>query len=265
MTIDIHTHVFPDDLAPRAMAKLTESIDNLYPPVHDGTVSGLLSRMDEWGIDASVICPVVTKKAQAKKTNAWVRSVCSNRFIGFGSIYPHDGDYREDIDHAAGLGLKGLKFHAEYQDFVLDEPRMLKIYDYALSRGLVLLHHAGFDPAYPPPFRSSPRQFANIAAQLKGGVIIAAHLGGHAQWDEVERHLAGSGIYLDTSMGFEYFSKAQFTRIARAHGADKILFGSDSPWSNAKTEIEHLKALPLSGGDIAAILGGNARRILGKA
>jgi predicted TIM-barrel fold metal-dependent hydrolase len=262
MIIDFHAHVFPDELAPRAMKKLTDSIDNLYPPVHDATISGLVSHMDKSGVDISVICPVITKEGQAKKTNEWIKSVCCDRITGFGGIYPHGGKYREEIDHVAELGLAGLKFHAEYQDFILDEPKMLKIYDYALQKGLILLHHAGFDPAYPPPFKSNPQKFAGIASRLKGGIIIAAHLGGHAQWDDVEKYLAGSGIYLDTSMGFEYFSKEQFLRIAEKHGSEKILFGSDSPWSDAKTEIEHIKALPLSGSDISAILGENAKRIL---
>ncbi|MCL2814059.1 MAG: amidohydrolase family protein [Oscillospiraceae bacterium] len=261
MIIDCHAHVFPDELAPKAMKKLTESIDNLYTPVHDGTVSGLIESMDRCSVGISVICPVITKKAHVRKTNEWVRSVCSERIIGFGGIYPHEGDCKPDIDHAVSLGLKGLKFHAEYQEFVLDDDKMLKIYDYALNKGLILLHHAGFDPAYPPPYRSTPQKFASIAARLKGGTVIAAHLGGHAQWDDVERYLPGSGIYLDTSMGFEYFSEAQFLSIAKSHGTDKILFGSDSPWSDAKTEIEHLKALPLAGGDISAMLGENAKRI----
>jgi predicted TIM-barrel fold metal-dependent hydrolase len=63
-------------------------------------------------------------------------------------------------------------------------------------------------------------------------------------------------------MGFEYFSAEQFLRIVKNHGADKVLFASDYPWSSAKTEIEHLKAMPLSSEEKNAILGGNAMRIL---
>lgn len=259
MIIDFHVHVFPDDLAERAIAKLSEGT---YPPVHDGTVSGLLKNMDEWNIDISVVQPVITKLSQVKKTNEWVGSICSDRIVGFGGIYPHADDYKRDIDFVADLGLKGLKFHAEYQNFVLDDERMLKIYEYALNRGLILLHHAGFDPAFSPPFRSTPRQFANVGRAMRGGVIIAAHLGGHAQWDDVEEHLAGSGIYLDTSMGFEYFPRDQFLRIVQKHGADKILFASDSPWSDARAEVKRLKALPLSEDDKSAILARNALRIL---
>ena len=263
MIIDIHAHIFPDELAPKAMRVLTEGIDNLYPPVSDGTTAGLLKNMDDWGIDISVIQPVVTKQSQMRGVNEWVAGVCSDRLVGFGGIYPHTDDYKRDIDLVVSLGLKGLKFHAEYQDFIVDDGYMLKIYDYALSKGLILLHHAGFDPAFPPPFRSSPRQFANIARAMQGGIIIAAHLGGHEQWDDVENYLAGSNVYLDTAMGFEYFKGDQFLRIAEKHGTDKILFGSDAPWSNARTEIEHLQATALPQESIDAVLGGNARKILG--
>ena len=263
MVIDFHTHAFPDELAPKAMQSLLASSDGIYPPVSDGTVSGLLKNMDAWNIDVSVVQPVITKQSQLVKTNEWAAGIQSDRILSFGGIFPHTDDYKRDIDFVAGLGLKGLKFHAEYQDFILDDEYMLKIYDYALSKNLSILHHAGFDPAYPPPFRSSPQRFARVAEAMRGGIIIAAHLGGHAQWDDVEEYVAGSGIYLDTSMGFEYFSHEQFLRIAEKHGADKILFGSDAPWSNAQAEIEQLKSLPLPETDIDAILSGNARRILG--
>jgi predicted TIM-barrel fold metal-dependent hydrolase len=207
--------------------------------------------------------PVITKQSQLRKLNEWAAGVNSDRLVCFGGIYPHTDDYKRDIDFVAGLGLKGLKFHAEFQDFVLDDEKMLKIYDYALAKGLVLLHHAGYDPSFQPPYRSSPQRFVRVAEAMRGGVIVAAHLGCHSQWDDVEKYLAGSDIYLDTSMGFEYFSSEQFLRIVKMHGADKILFASDSPWSDARAEADRLLALGLGEEVTAAILGGNAERILG--
>ena len=262
MVIDIHAHVFPDYLAPSALISL--SADVPYVPVSDGTVSGLLRNMDDWGIDISVIQPVVSKQSQMRKINEWTASVSSDRLVCFGGIYPHTDDYKRDIDFVVSLGLKGLKFHAEYQDFYVDDDWVLKIYDYALSRGLVLLHHGGFDPAFPPPFKSSAKRFARVAEAMRGGVIIVAHLGGHDEWDDVEEHLAGTELYLDTSMGFEYFPHERFLSIVEKHGADKILFGSDAPWSNAGTEADHLRSQPLPKEAVRAILGGNAARILGR-
>ena len=263
MIIDFHAHIFPDELAPQAIRALSEGIDDVESPVSDGTAAGLLKNMDDWNIDMSVIQPVVTKQTHMRKTNEWAAAAQADRLVSFGSIYPHTDDYKRDIDFIVGLGLKGLKFHAEFQDFVVDDGYMLKIYDYALEKGLVILHHAGGDPAYRPPFKSSPQQFAHIDKEMRGGVIIAAHLGGYDQWDDVETHLAGSNIYFDTSMGFEYYPRDQFLRIVEKHGADKILFASDAPWSNACSEYELLKAMPLSKGEIDDISCGNAMRLLG--
>lgn len=263
MIIDFHTHVFPDALAERAVSTLLTNIDEIFTPVTDAKVSGLLEHMRQSGVDLSVVQPVITKQSQFYDLNVWARSIFSDRLISFGGIYPHTDDYRRDIDFVVSLGLKGLKFHAEYQDFVIDDPKMLRIYDYAISRGLVLLHHAGFDPGFSEPMKSSPLRFANISNAMKGGVIVAAHFGGHAEWDDVERYIVGTNIYLDTSMGFEFFPQEQFLRIVRNHGIEKILFASDSPWSDAKTEIEHLRALPLSDIEKSMILGENARKVLG--
>lgn len=262
MIIDFHTHVFPDELAERAVSTLLANIDEVFTPVTDAKVTGLLAHMGQSGVDISVVQPVITKQSQFYDLNMWARSICSDKLISFGGIYPHTDDYKRDIDFIVSLGLKGLKFHAEYQDFVIDEPKMLRIYDYALSRNLIILHHAGFDPGFTEPMKSSPLRFANIANAMKGGVVVAAHFGGHAEWDDVERNIVGTNIYLDTSMGFEFFPRDQFLRIVKNHGVEKILFASDSPWSDATTEIAHLKALPISQSEKDMILGGNAKRIL---
>ena len=263
MIIDFHTHVFPDTLAERAVGTLLRNIDEVFTPVTDATVSGLLDHMAKSGVDISVVQPVITKPSQFYELNTWAAGIASEKLISFGGIYPHTDDYRRDIDFVVGLGLRGLKFHCEYQDFVVDAPEMLPIYDYALSRGLILMHHAGSDPGYSAPFRSSPKRFANIADAMRGGVIVAAHFGGHAEWDDVERYLVGKNIFLDTSMGFDYYPHEQFLRVVKNHSAEKILFASDSPWSDAGAELRQLRALPLSEKDKALILGGNAQRLLG--
>jgi predicted TIM-barrel fold metal-dependent hydrolase len=262
MIIDFHTHIFPDKIAEKTMQSLLAGINYMYTAVHDGTTAGLLKNMDDWGIDKSVVLPIVTRQTQTKNVNEWAAEISSDRLVSFGSIYPHTDDYKRDIDFVSGLGLRGLKFHAEYQNFNADDELMLKIYDYALSKGLIILHHGGLDEAFPGSSRSAPEMFARVAKEMKGGVIIAAHLGGYKLWDDVEEYLAGSDIYFDTSMGFDYYTQDQFLRIVKKHGTDKILFASDSPWSNAKTEAEHIMGLPLTDDEKSAILSGNALRIL---
>lgn len=263
MVIDFHTHAFPDSLAPRAIASLIKAANGRYPPCSDGTVKGLIDNMNRFGVDLSVVQPVITKASQTESLNRWAKKIQNDKLISFGGLYPHTDDYKRDIDFLCALGFRGIKLHPEYQSFTVNDPKMLPIYDYALSKGLILLFHAGFDPAFPPPFHSDPKMFAEISKEMRGGVIVAAHLGGAQQTDDVERYLCGTDVYIDTSMGFEYYSKEQFLRIVQAHGADKILFGSDSPWSNAKNELEVLRSLDLPDDQKELILHGNAERILG--
>ena len=263
MVIDFHTHAFPDAIAARAIASLVEGCEGNYLPCSDGTVSGLLSNMKRFGVDVSVLQPVITKPSQLHSLNEWAKGAEGEGIVAFGGIYPHSESYKEDINFVCSLGLRGLKFHAEYQGFTVDDKRMLRIYDYAFEKGLIVLHHAGFDPAFPPPYRSSPERFAHIADEMRGGTLVVGHLGGQEQWDDVEKYLVGKNVYLDTSMGFSYYPKEQFLRIVRAHGAERILFGSDAPWSRAGEEIAALRELPLTEAEKNAILGENAAGLLG--
>lgn len=262
MIIDFHTHAFPNAIAERAIKSLIQGCNGEYMPCSDGTVGGLLNNMEKFNIDLSVVQPVITKPTQTKSLNEWASSIQCDKIISFGGIHPATDDYKRDVDFVCSLGLKGIKLHPEYQQFEIDDPKMLKIYDYILSKGLIILFHAGYDPAYPPPIHSSPKRFADISKQMQGGVMIAAHLGGQRQWDEVEQYLAGTDMYLDTSMGFNYYGCEQFMRIAEKHGTDKILFGTDSPWSKGNEEIKALNSLPLTQEQKEMIFCKNAERLL---
>ncbi|MCL2513043.1 MAG: amidohydrolase family protein [Oscillospiraceae bacterium] len=261
MIIDFHTHAFPDAIADRAMASLTENVTDICPPVCGGKVSDIIGNMDRCGVDISVLQPVVTKPSQIIKTNEWAKSAQSGRIISFAGLHPASGNYKEEINMVSGMGFKGVKLHPEYQEFYVDDPEALRFLDCILDKGLMVLLHAGVDIGI-PSLHSDPKRLANMLDNLRGGTIIAAHMGSHAMWDGVEKHLAGKDIYFDTSMGFEYYSEEQFLRIVKAHGADKILFGSDAPWSDAAHEIAKIKSLPVEGSEKNAILYGNACRLL---
>ena len=180
MVIDFHTHIFPDSLAPRAKKSLEDSTVHFghpYKALTEVTRASLLEHMDKWGVDISVIQPVVTKPSQTETTNTWAARTQGDGIIAFGGIHPDTDDYKRDLDLVSSLGLKGIKLHAEYQHFYPEEERMLRIYDYAFSKELIVLHHAGFDPGMPEPFHTSPERFAKMLDRIGGGVFVLAHLG----------------------------------------------------------------------------------------
>ena len=268
MIIDFHTHIWPDSLAPKAIKVLSDNAKGKYFQSTDGTAASLYKPMNEWGIDKSVVLPVQTKESQTKTVNEYAKALNDSplyekRIISFGGIWPYTENYKKDIDFILSLNLKGIKFHPEYQGFTIDDERFFPLYEYALSKGLILIFHAGADIAFEGPLHSSPRQFRRIAEAMGGGVIVAAHLGGHLQTEEALQDLAGSSVYVDTSMGFDFYGKENFLKMVKLHGADKILFASDSPWSNAKAEIDTIKSLPITDEEKQLILGKNAQRLLG--
>ena len=121
----------------------------------------------------------------------------------------------------------------------------------------------------------------NRRALLQAGPVrlICAHMGGWRNWEEVPALLAETGVYLDTSFslgtiphnGDGHFSPEElsllneqaFMVMVRAFGAHRLLFGTDSPWGGQPQCLAQLRALPLTAEEQAAILGGNARWLLG--
>ena len=62
--------------------------------------------------------------------------------------------------------------------------------------------------------------------------LVLAHMGGNASWSEVEERLVGRNVYFDTGVILDRMPQEQFLRMVREHGADRIVFGTDSPWAD---------------------------------
>jgi uncharacterized protein len=257
--IDFHTHVWPDAVAGKAVAGLIQ--EGMLTPFYDGTVSGLVADMHRCGVDASVIQPVATKPSQVPSINNWVASIGNPRVVPFGSMHPDFENPAEEIDRMAALGLRGFKLHPEHQSFAPDEARLAAIYEAALARDMIILFHAGADEVH-PTVHGTPESFVNVLEGFPGLRIVLAHLGGYRVWNHVAELLVGRDVYLDTAYTLGHLPDADFVEIVHGHGPEKILFGSDGPWTDAKAELAWLRALPLREGVIDAVLGGNAERLL---
>lgn len=261
MIIDIHTHCFPDTLAERAVKTLAAKAEMLTPHT-DGTISDLRRSMKEAQVDISVIQNIATKPSQVKAVNDFAINSKDNRIIPFGSVHPLFEDYRNELKRLAENGIKGIKLHPDYQDFFVDEERMFPIYNEIFEAGLVLLFHAGVDVGLPEPVHCTPKRLLSMSKHFKGAEIIAAHMGGFALWDDVREYLTGSGIYIDTACVFELLDNDEVRNLILSYGSDKVLFGTDSPWYDQKTEISKIKALGLPDNTVNDILGGNSEKLL---
>jgi predicted TIM-barrel fold metal-dependent hydrolase len=281
--IDFHAHAFPDELAPRAMKKLLEESPGVEAFL-DGRISSLLESMDKNGISKSVICCIATVPEQFEPIIKWCKKAqtdpasdsakatpdkspkgyaVASRLVMFPSIHPADEKFKEHIVAIKAEGFKGVKMHPYYQDFRLDEERLLAIYEELIRNGLMLVVHTGFDIAFPNDDRADSRKIVKITEMFPKLKFVATHLGAWQQWDEVEQILAGKHIYMEISWSLEYLSKEQAKRIILKHPADCVLFGTDSPWTDQGKSIELLKKLELPEELEKRILNKNAKTLLG--
>ena len=116
---DFHTHAFTDELAKRAVAGL--ALTSGIEPATDGTVSGLRRKLEENGIDRGMLLPVATKPSQQEAINNWAASVMGDGLYCCGTVLPDAENTVAEVERIKALGLYGVKFHSEYQNFRPDE------------------------------------------------------------------------------------------------------------------------------------------------
>lgn len=258
---DFHTHAFTDSLAERAISGLSESSG--IAPLTDGTVSGLRRKLAENSIERAMLLPIATKPSQQKNINNWAASVMDGSLLCCGTIHPDSEDTVAEVERINELGLCGVKFHSEYQDFAPHEERMFPIYQKMAELGLTAVFHGGWDPDS-DIIRATPQSFAAVADAFPKLKIVAAHLGGLKLWDDVQRYTAGkfNNLWFDISAISPYISDEQLLRIIRKHGTDRILFGSDCPWEDPAAEISMIERLPLSTEEKERIFCKNAEELM---
>jgi predicted TIM-barrel fold metal-dependent hydrolase len=71
-------------------------------------------------------------------------------------------------------------------------------------------------------------------------------------------------IFFDASAIREWMAPEEFVRLARKHGTDRILFGSDSPWFDQDADIRWIDASDLSSDEKEKIFHKNAEALLGE-
>lgn len=259
MIIDIHTHAFPDALAPRAIAKLECGNTKAFT---DGTVSGLLRSMDAAGIDRSVICSIATKADQFDPILKWSLEIASERIIPFASIHPADPRAVERVSLVKAAGLTGVKIHPYYQGFDLGDPSLIPFFEAVEKAGLVLVAHTGFDMAFPRDRKGDSARILELLQRHPGLKFLATHFGAWSDWDDVEARLIGREVNMEISLTLELMESERVRRMILAHPADRIFFGSDSPWGNPCRTLALLRSLDLPQSLLENILFRNARRML---
>ncbi len=262
MLIDCHTHLFPESLAERAVAHLERVYD--VKAVGHATREGLRKELRAAGIAAAIALTVAERPSQVEAANDWTLGLRGEEdFIPFGTLHPDHPDWRGEVRRLKEGGILGVKLQPNFQDFFPDERRLYPIYEALEGEGLILLIHCGDEIKPIPNVLSTPSRIGRVKRDHPGLKLVVPHLGGYKMWDEAEEHLLGQDLYLDTSYVLDKMPPERAISIIRRHGPERVLFGSDYPFARPSDSLVDLTSLGLTPQEEEAILGQNARRLLG--
>ena len=269
MIIDFHTHVFPDRIAEKTVKSL-EKLGNI-PSFANGTVDGLCDSLARAGADLAVNLPVLTKSSQFESVLDFAMQLNEKRvsegtpILSFAGAHPEMDDIEEKLSRVKSSGILGIKMHPDYQGRFFDDDGYVRILKAAKELDLIVLTHSGVDAAYPDgPVRCTPERVLRVLDKIGGySKLVLAHYGANLEFDEVYSQLAGEDVYFDTAYVLGSISDFDFHRILEKHGADRILFASDSPWQDISKNVERIRGFGLGVADEQKILSENAKRLLG--
>ncbi|MBE6983807.1 MAG: metal-dependent hydrolase [Ruminococcaceae bacterium] len=281
MIIDFHTHIFPKKIAAHAIA--TIEIKAATPSYTDGSLDALRASMAESGVDISVLLSVATNPVKVSHMNDLQIAGAQQGdpdLVWFGCCHPHCPKWKEELERIAAAGLKGIKLHPQYQGFVIDSPESLRVLEKCGELGLMVVNHSGKEPAYPGVFNSSPEQIRNALKQVGPVTFVGAHMGALQDWDKAADMYGDlSNVYIDTSFGLRslkpgergYYTQEAlglmeaetFMKLVRDLGANRVVYGTDSPWRGQKQTIDGIRSLPLTDEEKEMIFHKNAEKLLG--
>ena len=268
MIIDFHTHIFPERIAEKTIKLLSEK-GNMHPYAN-GTVDGLVSEMEKAGVDVAVTLPVLTNPQSFESVNRFAKEIneafCDKerRLISFAGIHPRCEDIEGKMAFIKKAGFLGVKIHPDYQDAYITDDGYVRIMECAKEYDLTVVTHSGVDAAYRDrPAKCPPTLALHLIKKVPHRKLVLAHCGANEMFDEVIERLCDADVYFDTAAVLRYISDEHFKKILEAHGADRMLFATDSPWSTIAGDVDRIKSFSLSKETEEKLFCENARLLLG--
>lgn len=273
MIVDVHTHIFPPRMiADRArLAAADAGFGALYaqPKAKMATAEELLASMDAAGVDVAVACGFWWQHAeQAAEHRAYLLDAAARSGGRILAFVPVTGDEPASaLDAAVEAGARGLgelRAGAALDDATTDLVRR------AGERGLAVLAHCSEEVGHVYPGKAgglTPGGLWTLAQAAPETRLIAAHWGGgfpfYGAMPEVRAHLERGRMAFDTAAMPLLYEPRLFAASRALIGDGLVLWGSDFPLRDQRADRAGIDAALGDDAERAAVLGGNAARLLG--
>jgi hypothetical protein len=260
MIVDCHTHVWqsPDQLGQLVLGDLPRPVRprSLRLPNERASQRGIPSADADYhwsqstAVDKLIVLGFKSRYLRAEIPNRYVSDYV-NRFpqklIGFAGIDPTEPNAVDEVKHVkTELRLRGLTLSPANQDFHPSDTRAMRVYAIAEELGMpILMHPGGAFTEQSKLEYGRPYLLDEICRNFPRLRVIIAQLG--QPWVDETICLLGkhANVFADVSGLLKRPWQAYNALVsAYQYGViDKLLFGSDFPYTNATECIEALYQL----------------------
>lgn len=210
----------------------------------------LLELMDKNRVDRAVIVPVDQFVAvYNREGNDFILEAARrhpDRFLPMITANPwYGGKAVEEARRGFEAGAVGIKLHPGLQGFQITDEVVHPLVKLAGELDKPVYFHTG------TPVTSMPLQLTELAQQFPSVKFIMGHMGFSDFWNDVADATRGApNIYLETSAHWPSF----IVEMVGTFGAQRIMYGSDTPMNLMGLEIEKITRHITKEEDLEAIL-----------
>ena len=268
--LDAHVHLFP----PALFAAIQRWFDaHAWPIRYRLDSDALLDHLERLGVKQVVALHYAHKAGMARSLNEYVLGIAKRRraVIPTATVFPGEPGAAEILREAFGNGARGVKIHCHVQKIAPDDARLDEVYREAARARVPVVIHAGREPAsdaygFDCHANCSAARVEKVLERHPELTLIVPHLGAdeYEAYDAMlDRH---PNLHLDTTMVIGGYLPIRPAGDLLARRADRILFGTDFPNIPyaCDREIKALAAMKLPRAALAAIAGGNARKLFSR-
>ena len=219
--------------------------------------------MDAAGVDrANINCIFYSKASIGNDVTAKFVEKYPDRFVGVGFVSPHYPEEAiSELERVFDkLQMRSLKVYPTYYGKPIDDKGYLPIFEWCNDRNVVIMSHseAGTDNDL-----TEPTRFVPLANRYPNIRWVLAHSGNSriGQMQSVKAAQECPNIFLETCTSFGDHNT--ITDLVNGAGEDRVLFGSDMPLMDARTQVGRIVNADINTNAKKKVLGLNAMRILG--
>lgn len=246
MIIDVHSHVW------EYPAHFDDQFRQQAIRARGGDEVDLTVRFEDYQATAPSDVTTIVFGGKARRSGLWVddQTVANyvaqhpDRLIGFLSVDPTQPGWMEELRHGhQTLGLRGVKLLPMYAGFSPASETLKPLWQYTSEHGLPVLLHTGTTFIAQAPLEYTlPRLLDRVAMEFPEQRIILAHLGHPYEGECVAVIRKHKHVYADVSaLHYRPFQLYQSLMLVQEYGVwDKLLFGTDYPFTNVNDSIAGL-------------------------